>query len=26
VPAVPVSPRGFAVEAATITGLVFLLP
>ena len=26
VPAVPVSPRGLAVEAATITGLVFLLP
>ena len=26
VPAVPISPRGFAVEAATITGLVFLLP
>ncbi len=25
-PAVPISPRGFAVEAATITGLVFLLP
>jgi hypothetical protein len=26
VPAVPISARGFAVEAATITGLVFLLP
>jgi len=26
VPAVPISLRGFAVEAATITGLVFLLP
>ena len=26
VPAVPISGRGFAVEAATITGLVFLLP
>jgi hypothetical protein len=26
VPAVPISPRGLAVEAATITGLVFLLP
>ena len=26
VPAVPYSPRGFAVEAATVTGLVFLLP
>ena len=25
-PAVPISARGFAVEAATITGLVFLLP
>jgi hypothetical protein len=25
-PAPPISPRGFAVEAATITGLVFLLP
>jgi len=26
VPAVPISIRGFAVEAATITGIVFLLP
>ena len=26
IPAVPISARGFAVEAATITGLVFLLP
>jgi hypothetical protein len=26
VPAVPISCRGFAVEAATVTGLVFLLP
>jgi hypothetical protein len=26
VPAVPISARGFAVEAATITGVVFLLP
>ena len=26
IPAVPISGRGFAVEAATITGLVFLLP
>jgi hypothetical protein len=26
VPAVPISLRGFAVEAATITGIVFLLP
>jgi len=26
VPALPISPRGFAVEAATVTGLVFLLP
>ena len=26
VPAVPISIRGFAVEAATVTGLVFLLP
>jgi hypothetical protein len=26
IPAVPISCRGFAVEAATITGLVFLLP
>ena len=26
VPAVPISARGFAVEAATITGLVFLFP
>ena len=26
VPAVPISMRGFAVEAATVTGLVFLLP
>lgn len=26
VPAVPISVRGFAVEAATVTGLVFLLP
>ena len=26
VPAVPISARGFAVEAATITGLLFLLP
>ncbi len=25
-PAVPISARGFAVEAATVTGLVFLLP
>jgi len=25
-PAIPISARGFAVEAATITGLVFLLP
>ena len=25
-PAVPISIRGFAVEAATVTGLVFLLP
>ena len=26
VPAIPISCRGFAVEAATVTGLVFLLP
>ncbi len=26
IPAVPISVRGFAVEAATITGIVFLLP
>ena len=26
VPAVPISLRGFAVEAATITGIVFLVP
>jgi len=26
VPGVPYSPRGFAVQAATVTGLVFLLP
>jgi len=26
VPAVPISPRGFAVEAATITGFLFVLP
>jgi hypothetical protein len=26
VPAVPISPRGFAVEAATITGILFVLP
>lgn len=26
VPAVPISARGFAVEAATVTGLIFLLP
>jgi hypothetical protein len=26
VPAIPISLRGMAVEAATVTGLVFLLP
>jgi len=26
IPAVPISPRGFAVEAATITGILFVVP